>query len=149
MFLKNVLNLKLFYKDSLTKYFFLSLIFIFNSSCTQNSGVYDDRLLKLVDAETELRNLYIIKQLFLFPNSQVSFHFNLVTSVGCKRDIYFDKSDFRRCLSNLTVTPFGAKNNQELYFDFLNFVQNRCDLSKIIMFENSIWGGELNLCELN
>ncbi len=136
--------------NSRTRKISLVLIFLMlQISCAQNSGIYDDRLIKLGDAEKEIRNLFILKQIELFPTSELFLDFKLYFYSKCKRDIYFDKSDFRRCISNLAVTPFKAKNPSELFDQYQFFVKNNCDLRKEIMFNNSIWGGELNFCEFN
>lgn len=118
-------------------------------SCQKNSGIYDDRLIKFGDAEKEIRNLFILKQIELLPGTELYLDFKLSFYSKCKRDIYIDKSDFRRCISNLAVTPVNAKNPSQLFNHFQFFIENNCDLRKEIMFNNSIWGGELNFCEFD
>ncbi|TGL90702.1 hypothetical protein EHQ68_04560 [Leptospira congkakensis] len=121
--------------------------FLLLISCNYNSGIYDNRLITLKDAEKDLSILFIAKQLEYFPDTTIVTELNLSNGVGCKRDIYYDKSDFRRCLSNLALNPFRSKNSLELSVEFRYYLDSVCDLKKIIMFENSSWGGEINLCE--
>ncbi|TGM27917.1 hypothetical protein EHQ82_01755 [Leptospira selangorensis] len=124
------------------------LFLAFLISCTKSIGIYEDRLIKLRDAEKDLNILYIAKQLEYFPNTTIVTDLKFSYSSGCDRDIYYDKSDFRKCLRNLAVNPFKSKNSVELSLEFRFFFENSCDLKKVIMFENSAWGGEVNLCEM-
>lgn len=142
---------KVFYvlkmKSKINLLLYSILIFLF--SCTNSAGIYEDRLIKLKDAEKELSILFIAKQIEYFPNTTVATELKLSSRAGCSRDIYYDKSDFRRCISNLAIKKFESKNSIELSIEFLYSFQNICDLKKIIMFENSFSSGEINLCELN
>lgn len=106
-------------------------------------------MIKLGDAEKDLAILFIAKQIEYFPGSTIIADINLSSYPYCDRDVYYDKSDFRRCISNLAVHPFASKNNIDLGLEFLYYMDSVCDLKKIIMFENSSWGGDINLCELN
>lgn len=128
---------------------FIFLMIFLLLSCTNGTGIYDDRLIKLGDAEKDLAILFIAKQIEYFPGSTIIADINLSSYSYCDRDVYYDKSDFRRCISNLAVHPFASKNNIDLGLEFLFYMDSVCDLKKIIMFENSSWGGEINLCELN
>ncbi|PJZ82679.1 hypothetical protein [Leptospira meyeri] len=118
-------------------------------ACTNGTGLYDDRLIKLGDAEKDIRILFIAKQLELFPGSTIISDLKLSANSSCNRDVYYDKSDFRRCISNLALQHFNSKDTIELSLEFRYYVDTVCDLKKIIMFGNSVWGGEVNLCELN
>lgn len=118
-------------------------------SCSNSTGIYEDRLIKLGDAEKDLAILFIAKQIEYFPTSTIVTDINLSSYSRCNRDVYYDKSDFRRCISNLALYPFTSRNTVDLGLEFHFYIKNYCKLKKIIMFENSIWGGEINFCEIN
>ncbi|WP_109018503.1 hypothetical protein [Leptospira kobayashii] len=118
-------------------------------SCGKNQGVKNESLISLADADKEYSLISFLKQTEYFPNNSVFFGRTLYPpNYHCDREIYFDKSDFRGCMSQLSIFKFSSRNIDELNLEITDFVSRVCKLRRIIFLKDSITGGELNFCDV-
>ncbi|MCW7498428.1 hypothetical protein ND860_17965 [Leptospira levettii] len=115
--------------------------------CTQTSGISNNTLISLKDADAEFTKVFFLKQIENFPSFASYTPVTLYTG-DCKRSIFFDKSRFRNCMSNLAVSKIEARDFSELLLKVRIQLQASCDLRKQIIFDNELFTGELKTCEI-
>ncbi|WP_411822416.1 hypothetical protein [Leptospira sp. 'Mane'] len=129
--------------------FYIFALLVCFYSCVQNNGIKNDTLIQRKDAELEYSAVFFMKQVEYFPKEAIYSHRSLHPADACKRDIYYDKSEFRDCMKQISIINFTPETVMDLYFKMNTYINDICKLKKVILFKDSIYKGELNACEIN
>ncbi len=127
----------------------LPFLLLFTVFCTKNQGLKNESLISLADANRDYTHILFLKSVEYFGSRAVYSPISFEKVEKCKRQSFYDKSDFRSCMRQITLYKFSAKDPLELRYQLDDFVFNVCKVKRRILFDNSVDGGELNLCELN
>ncbi|WP_411822414.1 hypothetical protein [Leptospira sp. 'Mane'] len=123
--------------------------FVFIVSCMQNYGVKNSSLIQIEDAEAEYSFVLFLKEVEYYPRDAIYFPQTLHPVESCRRNIYYNKNEFKDCMKQVSLANFNPESFSDLLLKVDLYIHQICKLKKVIFLKDSISKGELNTCELN